>query len=328
MHQDMKQPIIWALLLPEAGFRSQSLGLAEAMKGKLVEKNIDLRKPWSFLPANLCPFPLLGLDPALDRLEAPWPDVVIACGGRSIAPALAVKRASGGRTVAVYIQNPKAATKHFDLVVSMRHDGLTGPHVMVVDTAIHRITPAKLDAARVIWKERFSDLPRPLVSVILGGRSRSLRFTPAVADTLIERLEHLSQASGASFMVTPSRRTEPEIAARFKAFAEANPSSVRLWDGQGDNPYFGMLALSDALIVTEDSVSMVSEALASGKPVGTMPLEGKAKRHQAFIDRLIETKAISRFDGTMPAKAEAPRPDETAEAAKVIHDILANQRLI
>jgi mitochondrial fission protein ELM1 len=234
MHQDMKRPIIWALLLPEAGFRSQVLGLAEAMNGELVEKNIDLRKPWSLLPANLCPFPLLGLDPALDKLEAPWPDVVIACGGRSIAPTLAVQRASGGRTVAVYIQNPKGATKHFDLVVSMRHDGLNDPNVMVVDTAIHRITPAKLDAARTIWNERLSDLPRPLVSVILGGRSRSLRFTSAVADTLIERLKHLSQASGASLIVTPSRRTEPEIVARFKAFADANLSSVRLWDGQGD----------------------------------------------------------------------------------------------
>ena len=319
----MKRPVIWALLLPEAGFRSQSLGLAEAMNGELVEKNIDLRKPWSLLPASLCPFPLLGLDPALDRLQPPWPDVVIACGGRSIAPALAVKRASGGRTIAVYIQNPKGATRYFDLVVSMRHDGVTGPNVMVVDTAIHRITPAKLDAARISWHERFADLHRPLVSVILGGRNRSLRFTKAVADTLIDLLKRLSNASGASFMITPSRRTEPEIVAQFKAFAEANPAMVRFWDGQGDNPYFGMLALSDALIVTEDSISMVSEALASGKPVATMPLEGTAKRHQAFIDRLIQTNAISQFDGSMPIKTETPRPDETAEAAQAIRDILA-----
>ena len=319
----VKRPVIWALLLPEAGFRSQVLGLAEAINGELVEKNIDLRKPWSLLPASLCPFPLKGLDPALDRLEPPWPDIVIACGGRSIAPALAVKRASGGRTIAAYIQNPKGTIKDFDIVVSMRHDGVTGPNVMVVDTAIHRITPAKLDAARSTWSERFSDLARPLVSVILGGRSRSLRFTPAVADTLIERLKHLANTTGASFMITPSRRTEPEIVARFKAFADANPSTVRFWDGQGDNPYFGMLALSDALIVTEDSVSMVSEALAAGKPVGTIPLEGTAKRHQAFIDRLIETEAISRFDGTMPIKTETPRPDKTAEAAQAIRNLLA-----
>ena len=321
----MKQPVIWALLLPEAGFRSQVLGLAEAINGQLVEKNIDLRKPWSLLPSRFCPFPLKGLDSSLDTLEAPWPDVVIACGGRSIAPALAVKRASGGRTEAVYIQNPKGAIKDFDLVVSMRHDGVTGPNVIVVDTAIHRVTPAKLDAARNTWRERLSELPRPLVSVILGGRSRSLRFTPAVADTLIERLKHLTTTTGAGLMITPSRRTEPEIVARFKAFADANPSSVRFWDGQGDNPYFGMLALSDALIVTEDSVSMVSEALASGKPVGTMPLEGKAKRHQAFIDRLIETKAISRFDGSMPIKTETPRPDETAEAAQAIRNLLTER---
>ncbi len=318
-------PTVWALLLPEAGFRSQVLGLAEAIGGNLVEKNIDLKKPWSLFPASLCPFPLLGQDPALDRLEPPWPNLVVACGRRSIPLALGIKKASGGKTMAVYVQYPIGAVRFFDLVVSMRHDGLAGPNVLVVDTAIHRITREKLAAARLEWQARFADLPRPLISVILGGRNRSFRFTPAIADTLINQLQALIATEGAGLLITPSRRTEPEIAARFKTFADTNPSSVRFWNGEGDNPYFGMLALSDALIVTEDSVSMVSEALAAGKPVATVPLAGTAKRHQAFITHLIEKGAVTRFDGTLPVKSGTVLPDDIAQAAQTIRALLAER---
>jgi mitochondrial fission protein ELM1 len=323
MGAQTQKPIIWALLLPEAGFRSQVLGLAEAIGGELIEKNIDLRKPWSLLPASLCPFPLLGLDPASDPLVAPWPDIVVACGRRTIPLASAIKRASKGKTFAVYIQNPKSAAKHFDLVISMQHDGLEGPNVLVVDTAIHRVTPEKLAMGRIEWHERFSRLKRPMIGVILGGKNRSFRFTTAIADRMIERLVSLSKTSGASIVITPSRRTEPEIVDRFKALAETDSSSIRFWDGQGDNPYFGMLALCDALIATEDSVSMISEAIASGKPVATVALEGTAKRHQAFIDNLINKRVVTRFDGSFPASSDIVLPNYTALAAQTIRDQLA-----
>jgi len=322
MPEIIKKPLIWALLLPEAGFRSQVLGLAEALSGQVVEKNVDLLKPWSLLPGHLCPRPFSGLDPMLDRLEPPWPDIVVACGGRTIALALAIKRAAGDKTLAIYIQNPKGAAKFFDLVVSMRHDGLNGPNVLTIDTAIHRVTEAKLESARSEWQERFSPLHGPLVGVILGGRSHSLRFTPAVADKMLADLATLAKTSNASYFITPSRRTEPEIAARFKAFAESQPSA-RFWDGIGKNPYFAMLALSDALIVTEDSVSMVSEALASGKPVATVPLEGKARRHEAFIRHLLKTNAIIRFDGQLPMAAATKRPDDIERATEAVLNLLA-----
>jgi mitochondrial fission protein ELM1 len=316
-----KPPVIWALLLPEAGFRSQVLGLAEAIGGTILEKNVDLRWPWSIAPSNVCPFPLLGLDPKLDPLAPPWPDLVIACGRRTIPLALAVKRASAGHTRAVYIQNPKAAAPAFDLVVSMRHDGLSGPHVMVVDTAIHRVTEAKLAAAGSAWAERFTLFKRPLLGVILGGRNRSFRFTERVAETLISRLDALCNAMGAGIIVTPSRRTEPEIIKKFHNFSARN-DAVFLWDGTGDNPYMAMLALCDGLIVTEDSVSMISEALSSGKPVASVPLEGRSPRHEAFIDTLLRSGRLSRFSGEWPRNISARSPDVTAQAADRIRQLL------
>ena len=318
-------PTLWALLLPEAGFRSQVMGLAESIGGNVIEKNIDLRAPWSLLPSTLCPFPLWGLDPSLDQLAPPWPDVVIGCGRRTIPIAIEIKRQSAGKTKAIYIQNPKGATPSFDLVVSMKHDEQSGPNVMNVDTAIHRVTRIKLDNAGMEWQARFGAFPRPLIGVILGGRNRSFRFTDAVAKSAIANLSALADKTGASFVITPSRRTDPHIIDHFKTFVK-NQSHAILWDGNGDNPYFGMLALCDGLIVTEDSVSMVSEAIASGKPVATISLEGHAPRHLKFIDNLLDKKAITRFNGDLPSTSNVMLSDYTALAAERVRTMLASKQ--
>lgn len=325
MTESIKRPVIWALLLPEAGFRSQVMGLAETLNalvdGIVIEKNVDLRAPWRYLPSTLCPLPLVGLTANSDRLVAPWPDLVIGCGRRTIPLALAIKHLSSGATKAVFIQNAKAAAPDFDLVFPMHHDGLQGPNVIAVDTALHRVTPEKLERGRDHWRARFEGLKRPLIGVVLGGSTASLRFTEACARDLVSKLEHLARETGAGLAITPSRRTDENALAVMRDFA-LRQSDTWLWDGQHDNPYFGILGLSDALIITEDSVSMVSEALVAGKPVATVPLEGHARRHKLFIDNLRAKGAITRFDGTLPPPSNVIIPNATQHAADAVRDLL------
>ena len=327
--EPIKRPVIWALLLPEAGFRSQVMGLAEALNalvhGTVIEKNVDLRAPWRYLPSTLCPLPLVGLTANSDHLATPWPDLVIGCGRRTIPLALAIKRMSAGLTKAVFIQDAKAATPEFDLVFPMHHDGLQGPNVIAVDTALHRVTSEKLETGRDHWRARFEGLQRPLIGVVLGGSTASLRFTEACARDLVSKLEQLARDTGAGFVITPSRRTDHEALAVIRDFA-SRQSNTWLWDGQNENPYFGILGLSDALILTEDSVSMVSEALFAGKPVATVPLVGNARRHKLFIDNLMAKGAITRFDGTLPPASGVTIPNATLRAADAVRALLEGTR--
>ena len=301
------------------------MGLAEALNalvhGTLIEKNVDMRAPWRYFPSTLCPLPLVGLTSNSDPLVAPWPDLVIGCGRRTIPLALAIKRASTGVTKAVFIQDAKAAAPKFDLVFPMHHDGLHGPNVIAVDTALHRVTPEKLARGCDQWRARFEGLERPLIGVLLGGSTASLRFTEACALDLVAKLERLARDSGAGFVITPSRRTDHEALAVIRHFASRQPNTW-LWDGQNDNPYFGILGLSNALIVTEDSVSMVSEALVAGKPVATVPLEGHARRHKLFIDNLIAKGAITPFNGTLPPAPVVTIANATLRAADAVRDLL------
>jgi mitochondrial fission protein ELM1 len=111
---------------------------------------------------------------------------------------------------------------------------------------------------------------------------------------LAESLVALARHHGAGLMVTPSRRTGADNEAILRARMREVPSVV--WDGQGENPYFGFLGLADAIIVTCDSVSMISEACSTGKPVYLVALEGESARFRKFHEALLRAGMVRRFE--------------------------------
>src|ERR1700676_4277379 len=265
-----RAPTVWALHDGKIGMANQVLGLAEAVGYPVVEKAVALRSPWRHLAPSLWVHPMAALAPEGARLEPPWPDLLIACGRTVTALALAVKRLSRGRTFWVQVQDPRFARRHVDLMVVPQHDPARGANVLLTLGAVHRVRPALLDAGRARFASLFDAMPRPLVGVLIGGSNRVYRLTPAIAAALGEQLVALA-ARGFGIAITPSRRTGE---AALKAIAEPLRGVPHyFWDGTGENPYFGLLGHADALIVTGDSVNMVSEAAATGKPVHVVELE-------------------------------------------------------
>src|SRR5580698_5563607 len=123
-------PVVWVLHDGKAGMASQSLGLAEATGFPFVEKSLVVRAPWAYLPPQLWFAPLAAVRDQGRPLTAPWPDVVIGCGRNTAAPILAIRRASGGRTIAAQIQNPGLGGEAFDLMLVPEHDRLRGPRII------------------------------------------------------------------------------------------------------------------------------------------------------------------------------------------------------
>ena len=192
------------------------------------------------------------------RVRAPLPELVIGCGGVAAAVGAALRR--GGRPV-VQVQHPRMDPRRFDLVVVNRHDELTGPNVVVTRTALHRVTPARLaERPQRMARRASTHLKRPLVAVLVGGSNGRFRLDGGGGGgSWPAQLASMMQRDGVGVAVTPSRRTDP---AAMRVLAEALiPLGGYVWDGTGENPYFGMLALADAIVVTVDSVSMVSEAV-------------------------------------------------------------------
>jgi mitochondrial fission protein ELM1 len=287
--------VCWVLTTGEAGMRSQALGLAEAVGLPIEEKRIVVRQPWASLPGGFLRVPLSALDPSGDLLNPPWPRLIVGCGRRSIGIALTVKRLSGGNTIAAYVQNPELARSKFDLIAAMPHDNVRGANVVAVPTALHRVTPERLAAAKAKWAAHFSPAGEPVLGVLVGGDNGSYRLTDNVVARLIRILKKARAEHGMRTALTPSRRTgEPAKRALASAFL-AEPLGT-LWDETGENPYFGILACADRLIVTAESISMISEALATGRPVHVLPLEGRGARHEAFLERIVAERIVSRIE--------------------------------
>ena len=284
---------------------SQVEGLAEALGWPFESFSVGVREPWSWLPAHRQPPGFLRYGVKED-LAPPWPDILITCGRRSAAVSVAVRRAARGRTFTVHVQDPRAPAAHFDLVAPPAHDGLTGPNVVATRAALHRVTPQKLAAAAAEWEPRLGGLN---VAVLLGGPTRSHRYTPDVAAKLADGLANLD----GPIAVTPSRRTGSEIVATLKA----RLPGAWFWDGSGANPYLGMLALARHIVVTEDSVSMISEAIATGKPVYAVPMAGGNRRLAGFQSALRADGILRPFDGKLAEWRYEP-VDETPRIAAEI----------
>lgn len=302
----------WVITEGMIGTQNQCLGVAEALGLKPEIFQIGLHQPWKSLT------PWLGFEQSWTfkpPLNGPWPDLLICAGRKSVAASRYIKKQSDGKTFTVQIQDPKTSPKQFDLVAVPHHDSMRGDNVIVTHGAPNRMTEAKLQEARAEFAALFTDIPKPRVAVLIGGDSRTHKLTKTITDKLTEQLQTLD----AGLMVTTSRRTgEENTKILRKGLKGANS---HFWDGEAPNPYFGMLAWADHIIVTSDSVSMISDACSTGKPVHIIELEGSSPRFDRLYSHLREIGAIRTFDGNLNDWSYEPLRDADFIANKIIEKL-------
>jgi uncharacterized protein len=259
----------WIVTEGLIGLQNQAIGLAQALgipyDLKVVKRPKGFRQLFSSGKHDLTP---------------PWPDLLISCGRQSVSTSVAVRRASENKTFTVHIQDPLIDPKQFDLVIVPAHDKIRGENVFVTQGAIHHVSAEKLISAAGHFRPLLASLPRPLISVLVGGKNRHQSFSDACAHDFAGKLQLAATNTAGGLAVSFSRRTGAENEAMIRQDLKGHPSYI--WDGTGENPYLGLLALADVIIVTGDSISMVSEACSTGKPVYIFELPHAGKRHKEF----------------------------------------------
>ena len=307
----------------ETGMLSQVVGLGQAVGLPFEIKTIKPRAPWRWLPGHWAArLGVLGsLDPG-SAIKPPWPDLLITCGRRSVATAIAIKRASGGRTFTVHIQDPRVPPACFDMVVPPEHDRLRCPNVFPSKGALHKLTREALAQAAEQFRARFALVRRPFVAVLIGGKSKAYDLTSARMRELAAQLRELAARQGAGLVITTSRRTGTENEAILRETLAGTDAIV--WDGLGENPYLAMLAMADFIIVTEDSASMVSEACFTGKPVYVAKLEGRSRRFDALHQSLRDAGFTRPFNGKLESWDYLPL-DENQRIGAIVRERMAQR---
>ena len=306
----------WVLTDGKAGMESQCIGLAEALGLSPKVKRIVLRPFWRKVTPYLRFGGTLQFAPESDALTPPWPDLVIATGRQSVAAALWLKRASGGKARLIQLQNPGIAWRQFDLVVTPEHDRLSGTNVISTRGSLHRVTSGVLSSAAEKWSHVFAHLPRPYIAVLVGGSNAVYRLGPDEITGLAGKLSDCARALHGSLLITPSRRTGDAARAVLAQAVSGVPHY--LWDMQGENPYFGLLGLADSIVVTCDSVNMISEAASTGKPVYVELLPGGSAKSSRFLNELRQSGVVRDFNGKLSPYTYEPLDDMTRVLARVL----------
>jgi mitochondrial fission protein ELM1 len=284
------------------GDENQCLGVAERLGGQIEIRHVAPGRPWVWAMPWGPIAPSERPNQPKSPISGPYPDIAIASGRRTVAYLRTLKAASPD-TVTLFLKDPRCNNTGADLIWVPFHDKRRGDNVMVTLTGPHRITTDVLSHAQKTGPQAIHHLPGPRVALILGGDTKKEKFGQAAAKRLAHYLEH-QLPSNMSVMVTPSRRTPPYL---LKQVAKALRGRAHwIWDGTGDNPYLSMLALSDAIIVTADSHSMLSDVLATPVPVYIFEPDAYPEKLKITITQLLRQPLVHLLDSPLETGSRAP----------------------
>ena len=329
-------PAIWVIDAYRAGERRQVHALARAASDALGWPCETLQLTYRqgvFWPHLLRQATLAGVRRAdRDRLDAPWPDLVITAGVRNEPVGRWLRQASGGRTRYVHVGRPWGRLDDFDLLVTTpQYRVAAHRNVLQNDLTLHDLTAQGLAHSAAAWEARFAHLPRPWIGVLVGGNSGPYTLGPRAADRLLDQALAAARRSGGSLLITTSARTPVAVNQRLRrrladaavpvpyflqgwgdidANASRDSACAEIHDGPGlmalsgpraENAYPGILALADGFVVTADSIAMLSEACATGRPVFMFDCGGMrrdAARHSTAVPESVGREGRPALDWT------------------------------
>jgi len=284
---------IWLLGDGRAGHLNQSLGLAEAI-GRITPVQVETIAMPSGSP--------LRRIRSLSRTahDLPTPDLLLGAGHRTHLPMIWLCRKTRAKTV--LLMKPTLPTGLFDLCLVPRHDlARAEPPANVIPTigALNRVLAdphAKRDGHLIL----------------VGGPSGQHGWD---ADSLATALGEIA-GDGSTWEITDSRRT-PE---GFLESLEKAAPNLTLHPHQQTDPDWlaGKLATANTVWVTEDSVSMVCEALTAGTRVGILPMPRTRTRSRVVrgLEMLTADGYVTTLDQWRNSGQLAPAPARLAEAAR------------
>lgn len=287
--------VIWRLMDGKPGHENQTLGLVRALERLAVERGMAaprcLDMPLGDFRYTLWNWLFKRFRPGFLK---PRPDFIIGAGHRTHWPMLCARRSFGGKAIA--LMSPTLPSIFFDLVVAPAHDGLTGRNVMLTQGVLNAMQPATVK--------------RPGYTLVLvGGVSKHFRWDDA---QVLAQLDTL-MARHPQVRITDSRRTPPALRAEL---AKRWPVTYQPWEKCPPGWLASELAIAENAWVTEDSVSMIYEALTAGCAVGLVALQ----RPMGSVGRLtkgIQTLRTLGYVGSLQGSTTLPRPPLLAESRRV-----------
>jgi len=302
-----------ALLLTQGmhGMISQVEGLAKALNLDYRHQTIKLKKFWNYIPPKLTPIS----ENILSEQFTCDANVIISCGRKSVIPSIALKKKFGKKILNIHIQDPKVKLSNFDFIVAPEHDGLKGENVLTSKGAIHYLTNDELNSHENYLKFRINN-QKKIVTLILGGPTKHYDYNEKTIESIFLKVKQNFLDNNYQLIVVPSMRTPQNIIDKAKNYFNEDQIIIPNVDKKA---YLCSLKKADHIIVTCDSISMISEAAITGKPiyVAQMPTIKNNERFKIFFNLFISLNIIKELNAKVK-NWTYPKLDETRKIADQI----------
>ena len=283
------------LLLTEGmhGMISQVEGLAKALDLDFIHEKIELNNFWKLFPPKLTPVQDFVFKNKINNEF----DIVISCGRKSVIPSIYLKKKFKSKIINIHIQEPKVSLDNFDFVVAPEHDGLKGNNVLTSKGAVHYLTNDELDQNENYLKSRINS-QKKIVTLILGGPTRYYDYNNQVMEGIFSKIEQNFLKNNYQVIIIPSMRTPQNIIKKAKNYFDKDQIIIPNVDKKA---YLSALKISDHIIVTCDSTSMISEAAITGKPiyVAQMPAIKNNQRFKSFFNLFESLNIIKELNNSI-----------------------------
>ena len=303
------------LLLTEGmhGMISQVEGLAKALDLNFTHHKVELNNFWKFIPPKLTPIS----NKVYKDFDAPNYDIIISCGRKSVVPSIYLKKNSQKKIINIHIQDPKVNLKHFDIIVTPEHDGVTGDNVISSKGAIHYLTEQEISSSKDYLVDRL-DNKKNYLGLIIGGPNKYYNYSNQIIERVLLKVKKISELNKLQVIAIPSIRTPKNIITMISEILGENHIAINEVDKRA---YLSTLAISKYLVVTCDSTSMISEAAITGKPVYVEELPAKKNdyRFKKFRDLFTKLNIIKKLDKNLEDWTYK-KLDETNRIAKEIKE--------
>ena len=292
---------VWVLLGQRTGDNNQLLRLAEELGMPFRAIELGYNALYRIPPALFGPSLATLDEPSRARLKPPWPKLVLGIGNRSVPVARWIRRQSGGTARLVRLGNPRLHPKHFDLVITTPQYGVPdAPNVVRLPAGLSTAPVLEPTHEEAKWLAR---LARPHRLLLIGGETFMWRLD---SGALANAASLLKRKPGGSVIAVSSARTGRMLLDAVAGALKGSDHGLA-W---GRFPrYPVVVADADEIHVTADSVAMISDAVATGKPVGlVLPDKTLAGRFFYGLSKLgvpVPVRDIRRFWSDVQAKGLA-----------------------
>ncbi len=235
-----------------------------------------------------------------EKLMKTYAEFIVSCGS-SLAPVnIFMSKENNAKNVVVMDPRIPLGLKKFNFVIAPKHDNIKrGKNIITTTLAPNLVDIKTLEAAGERLKKSTSITTNNVIGLLIGGDNPEFTLSDNLLNRIVTDVLEICESNDAEMLVTTSRRTNKTQESIIKAALHKDPRCKLLVIANEDNPAWtlsGILALSNVAIVSGESISMISEAVSSGKPTVVFTLDKKKSamtKHERALEDLVREGYIS-----------------------------------